>query len=60
MATAHLCTLTLDMDLGICAIAVMALGTPGTAWSMFLMEELRKTQGTGPITRINPYREISL
>ena len=60
MATPLLCTPTLDTDLGMCAIVTMALGTLGTAWSMFLMEELRDTKGTGPIAKTNPSREAFL
>lgn len=59
MATTHLCTPIRDRDLETSTI-VMALGTPGTVWSMFLMEELRKTKGTGHITMTSPFLETSL
>lgn len=59
MATTQLCIPMLDWALGICAVTAMALGTPGTAWSMFSMEELRRTKETGYISMTNPFLDTS-
>lgn len=60
MATIWALKVILDKKLVTCTVSVMALGTPDTAWSMFLMEGFKEVNRIRPVTRTNPFQETSL